>query len=135
MTTFDSYATKYQTIRMERRNGILQMTPHTDGGPLRWGFLPHGELPEAFHDVGSDCENRVVIITGTGPEFSGPRANPGTSSFPTPPSIERIDRIHREGRRLLMKLLDIEVRQTHDLLGYGLGMEMLALGEKPEGPR
>ena len=25
-------------------------------------------------------------------------------------------------------------RQMHDLLGYGLGMEMLALGEKPEGP-
>ena len=34
---------------------------------------------------------------------------PGTSSFPTRPNIERIDRIHWEGRHLLMKLLDIEV--------------------------
>jgi enoyl-CoA hydratase/carnithine racemase len=51
----------------------------------------------------------VVIITGTGNEFSGPRANPGTSSFPTRPPIERIDRIHWEGRHLLTKLLDIEV--------------------------
>ena len=109
MTSFDQYASKYQTIRMERRNGILQMTLHTDGGPLRWGFLPHGELPAAFYDVGSDHENRVVIITGTGDEFSGPRATPGTSSFPTRPSIERIDRIQWEGRHLLMKLLDIEV--------------------------
>jgi hypothetical protein len=25
-------------------------------------------------------------------------------------------------------------RQMHDLLGYGLGMEMLALIEKPEAP-
>jgi hypothetical protein len=25
-------------------------------------------------------------------------------------------------------------RQMHDLLGYGLGMEMLALLEKPEAP-
>ena len=25
-------------------------------------------------------------------------------------------------------------RHMHDLLGYGLGMELLALGEKPEGP-
>jgi hypothetical protein len=65
MTDFDQYASKYQTIRMERRNGILQMTLHSDGGPLRWGFLPHGELPAAFYDVGSDHENRVVIITGT----------------------------------------------------------------------
>jgi enoyl-CoA hydratase/carnithine racemase len=109
MSKFHNYSTKYQTVRMERRNGILQMTLHTDGGPLRWGFLPHSELPEAFYDVGSDPENRVVIITGTGPEFSGPRANPGTSSFPTRPSIDRIDRIHWEGRHLLMKLLDIEV--------------------------
>jgi enoyl-CoA hydratase/carnithine racemase len=109
MSKFESYANKYKTIRMERRNGILQMTLHTDGGSLRWGFLPHGELPEAFYDVGSDYDNRVVIITGTGNEFSGPRANPGTSSFPTRPSIERIDRIHWEGRHLLTKLLDIEV--------------------------
>src|SRR5262245_46008359 len=109
MTDFDHYASKYQTIRMERRNGVLQLTLHTDGGPLRWGFLPHGDLPAAFYDVGSDHENRVVIITGTGDEFSGPRATPGTSSFPTRPSIERIDRIQWEGRHLLMKLLEIEV--------------------------
>jgi hypothetical protein len=31
---FADYATKYQTIRRERRDGILQMTFHTDGGPL-----------------------------------------------------------------------------------------------------
>ena len=76
---------------------------------FRSGFLPHGELPDAFYDVGSDYDNRVVIITGTGSEFSGPRANPGTSSFPTRPPIERIDRIHWEGRHLLTKLLDIDV--------------------------
>ena len=109
MSKLEDYANKYRTIRMERRNGILQMTLHTDGGPLRWGFLPHGELPELFHDIGADRENRVVIITGTGAEFSGPRATPGTSSFPARPSIERIDRIHWEGRHLLMNLLNIEV--------------------------
>jgi 1,4-dihydroxy-2-naphthoyl-CoA synthase len=97
MTRLEDYANKYQTIRFERRDGILQMTLHTDGGPLRWGFLPHAELPEAFYDVGADRENRVVILTGTGAEFSGPRATPGTSSFPSRPSNDRIDRIHWEG--------------------------------------
>jgi len=109
MSSFDEYANKYKTARMERRNGVLQVTLHTDGQSLRWGFLPHGELPEVFHDIGADRENRVVILTGTGDEFSGPRATPGTSSFPTRPSIERIDRIHWEGRHLLMNLLNIEV--------------------------
>ena len=76
MSTLADYANKYRTIRMERRDGILQMTLHTDGGPLRWGMLPHSELPDAFYDVGRDRDNRVVIITGTGTEFSGPRAVP-----------------------------------------------------------
>jgi enoyl-CoA hydratase/carnithine racemase len=101
MSSFEDYANKYKSARMERRDGILQVTLHTEGQSLRWGFLPHGELPEAFHDIGSDPENRVVILTGTGEEFSGPRA--------TRPSIERIDRIHWEGRHLLMNLLNIEV--------------------------
>jgi enoyl-CoA hydratase/carnithine racemase len=108
-TKLSDYQNKYQCVRFERRDGILQMTLHTDGGSLRCGFGPHGELPDAFCDVGNDRENRVVILTGTGAEFSGPRATPGTSSFPTRPGIERIDRIHWEGRHLLMKLLDIEV--------------------------
>ena len=69
MSSFEEYARKYQTARMERRDGILQVTVHTEGQSLRWGFLPHGELPEAFHDIGADRENRVVILTGTGPEF------------------------------------------------------------------
>ena len=109
MSRLEDYANKYQCVRFERRDGILQMTLHTDGGSLRWGFGPHGELPEAFHDVGADRDNRVVILTGTGAEFSGPRATPGTSSFPTRPPADRIDRIHWEGRHLLMRLLEIEV--------------------------
>jgi len=109
MIQFEDYANKYQSVRMERRDGVLQMTLHTDGQSLRWGFGPHGELPEAFHDVGADRDNRVVILTGTGAEFSGPRATPGTSSFPSRPPAERIDRIHWEGRHLLMRLLAIEV--------------------------
>jgi enoyl-CoA hydratase/carnithine racemase len=108
-TKLEDYANKYQSVRMERRDGILQMTLHTEGQSLRWGFGPHGELPEAFHDVGADRDNRVVILTGTGAEFSGPRATPGTSSFPSRPPAERIDRIHWEGRHLLMRLLEIEV--------------------------
>jgi enoyl-CoA hydratase/carnithine racemase len=109
MSKLEDYANKYQSVRMERRDGILLMTLHTEGQSLRWGFGPHGELPEAFHDVGADRDNRVVILTGTGPEFSGPRATPGTSSFPIRPAAERIDRIHWEGRHLLMRLLEIEV--------------------------
>jgi enoyl-CoA hydratase/carnithine racemase len=109
MTTLDTYASKYRTIRMERRDGILQLTFHTDGGPLRWGMLPHGEFPDAFADIARDRENQVVIMTGTGDEFSGVRASPQTTSFTARPTVETLDRIHWEGRALLMNLLSIEV--------------------------
>src|SRR6266850_4017648 len=106
MARFDDYATKYQTIRMERRDGILQMTFHTNGGPLQWGLLPHGEFPQAFRDVGSDPDNKVVILTGTGDVYSGPRAAGGTGMRSTP---AQWDRVYWEGKHLLMSLLDIEV--------------------------
>ena len=109
MAAFDTYANKYSTIRMERRDGILQLTFHTDGGPLRWGMIPHGEFADAFADIARDRENRVVIMTGTGDEFSGVRATPETTSMPTRPSLDTIDRIQWEGRALLMNLLAIEV--------------------------
>ena len=90
MTRLNDYAAKYQTIRMERRDGILQMTFHTGGGPLQWGLLPHGEFPQAFRDVGSDPENKVVILTGTGDTYSGPRAAGGTGMRSTPAQWDRV---------------------------------------------
>jgi enoyl-CoA hydratase/carnithine racemase len=51
----------------------------------------------------------VVIMTGTGDEFSGVRASPQTTSFTARPTVETLDRIHWEGRALLMNLLGIEV--------------------------
>ena len=63
MSSLAEYATRYKSARMERRNGVLQVTLHTEGQSLRWGFLPHGELPEAFHDIGVLRVN-VVLFAG-----------------------------------------------------------------------
>lgn len=109
MSRFESYATKYSCIHMRRENGILEMRFHTDNGPLRWGLVPHGELPDAFADVGRDRDNRVVILTGTGDEFSGIRASTGTRSLSQGITANAFDRVHWEGRALLMNLLNIEV--------------------------
>ena len=45
MARLEEYANKYKHVRMERRDGILQMTFHTDGDTLQWGGGPHEELP------------------------------------------------------------------------------------------
>jgi len=77
MAKLDDYSTRYKTIKFTREDGILQITLHTEGKELQWGWTPHTELPLAFQDVANDTENRVVILTGTGKEFSGPKPVPG----------------------------------------------------------
>lgn len=106
MAKFEEYSTRYKTIKMERRNGILQLTLHTDGKELQWGWTPHTELPQAFQDVANDKENRIVILTGTGNEFSGPRPTPGPR-FKLP--ITDWDRLFTEARGLLQNMLNIDV--------------------------
>jgi enoyl-CoA hydratase/carnithine racemase len=124
MARFEEYANKYQTIRMERRNGILQITFHTDGGPLRWGLLPHKEFTFAFADIGSDPENRIVIMTGTGEEFSGPRPTAPHRPGGTPRAW---DAIYWEGKQLQMNLLNIEVPMISAINGPALRHSELPL--------
>ncbi|WP_353211063.1 enoyl-CoA hydratase/isomerase family protein [Rhodovarius sp.] len=108
MSRFETYRDKFSCLRMRREDGILEMRLHTDDGPLRWGLIPHGELPDAFAEVGRDRDNRVVILTGTGDEFSGIRANVASRSLAQGITARAYDRVHWEGRALLMNLLNIE---------------------------
>jgi len=117
MATFERYAEKYQTMRMERRDGILQITFHTDGGPLQWGEAPHREFPEAFRDIGSDPDTKVVIMTGTGEAFSGPRATPDARLRRTAAAW---DQTYWEGKHLRLNLLDVEVPMISAINGPAL---------------
>ena len=124
MTTFDEYSGKYETVRMERENGILQITLHTNGESLQWGEVPHRELPNAFRDIGSDPENRVVIMAGTGDAFTGP---PGTRQTRPQRGPRQWDKTYWEGKHLLMNLLDIEVPMIAAVNGPALRHSELAL--------
>lgn len=109
MTRLSDYRDKYENVSFDRQDGVLTMRLHSEGGPLIWSLQAHSDLPEAFLDVGRDRENKVVILTGTGDWFSGPQATVATSSFPERPDLKVVDRVHWEGRQLLMNLLNIEV--------------------------
>ena len=105
MSTAPEYADRWETIHVERRDGILLLRLHTDGGSLRWGAEPVRELQEAFAAVAADPGNRVVILTGTGDEFNGPKGSPDTFPRTTARGWESA---HWNVRRLLNNLLDIE---------------------------
>ena len=104
MSKLEEYENKYETVKFERRNGILQVTFHSNGDSLKWGGPAHGEFGYAFADIGSDPENRVVIMTGTGDDYCADFE--GTRPRRTP---KNWDLTYWEGKRLLVNLLEIEV--------------------------
>jgi enoyl-CoA hydratase/carnithine racemase len=66
-----------------------------------------------FHQVGEDRDNRVVILTGTGDAFMD-TIEPDGFDFFTP---QGYDKIFREGRKILMNILDVDVPMIAALNG------------------
>jgi enoyl-CoA hydratase/carnithine racemase len=104
------YATRYNTIRFARTDGVLELTMHTRGGEAKWGSTPtslHAELGNAFLDIARDIENKVVILTGTGASFIASMDD--QAKMPELSLAEMWDRIYDEGLALLENLLAIPV--------------------------
>jgi enoyl-CoA hydratase/carnithine racemase len=102
---FDEYSTRYRHVAMRRDDGVLELRLHSGGGPLVWGSSPHTELGYCFADVGSDPENRIIVLTGTGDRFIADL----DSSWVGEMTPALWNEIFRNGKRLLMNLLDVEV--------------------------
>ena len=104
MTRLEDYANKYEFLRMERRNGILQINFHTEGDSLEWSLVVQDEVGYAFADIGNDAENKVVIMTGTGDNFCAQASGGDWTKTP-----REWDSIYRGGMRQLVNILNIEV--------------------------
>ena len=102
---YEEYSQRYSHVRMRREDGIVELTLHTDGESLMWGDGPHTELGYAFAEVGSDPDNRVVILTGMGARFIAGLDD----SWVGPMTDSKWSKIYFHGRRLLQNLLEIEV--------------------------
>jgi enoyl-CoA hydratase/carnithine racemase len=124
MADFEHYSRRYECVKMRREDGILELTLHTDEGELSWGAVPHRELPEVFHDIAGDRENRVVILTGTGDAFSGPRPSVDVRQGRT---AYRWSVLIEEGRALLTNLLNIEAPMISAVNGPALRHSELPL--------
>lgn len=133
MSSLSQYSGKYRNVKFERRSGVLQVTLHTDGGPLKWGGTAdsiHGQLPDAFYDVGRDEENRVVILTGTGNVFC---TEFDLSQLPAPGpdfTANVVPGLFKDACGLLMNLLDISVPVIGAVNGpASIHAELLALSD------
>jgi enoyl-CoA hydratase/carnithine racemase len=101
----DEYARKYKHVKFERRDGILQMTLHTNDDEIIWTIATKVEVTNALGDVARDLENKVVIITGTGNSFIARDDLP--YKMENVPSAQW-DRVISDGKYLIMNHLDIE---------------------------
>lgn len=130
MSLLSEYQNKYRNIKFERRDGILQMTLHTDGGPMQWGAAEgsiHEQLGHAFFDVAHDVETRVLILTGTGDAFCIAR---NAKEYASTQNATYWYRIIKEGKDLLMQYLDVEVPVISVINGPAtIHPELPALGD------
>src|SRR6201988_1386250 len=105
MSRFDAYRDSFPNARLTRsKTGVLEVALHTDGGTLVFNGHTHEQFVDLFHAVASDADNRVVIFTGSGGAFMESILPDGFDFF-TPRGY---DKIYREGKKVLMNILDIE---------------------------
>jgi enoyl-CoA hydratase/carnithine racemase len=106
MSRFSAYRDSFPNARLARsKTGVLEVALHSDGGTLVFNGHTHEQFVDLFHAIGSDRDNRVVILTGMGDAFMERITVDGFDFF-TP---QGYDKIYREGKKILMNILDIEV--------------------------
>lgn len=101
----EDYAQKYDNVRLERNDGVLQLTLHTENKSLVWTGQAHDELAYCFNDVACDPENKVVVLTGAGDSFC---SEIDFNSFDLS-TAQAWSHVIFEGQRLMNNLLGIEV--------------------------
>lgn len=114
MSRFDTYKTAFPNAQLTRSpSGVLEVRFHTDGGKLVFNGHTHEQFVDLFHQIGADPDNRVVILTGSGDAFMD-AISPDGFDFFTPRGYNKI---YREGKKVLMNILDIEVPMITALNG------------------
>ncbi|MCJ8142290.1 enoyl-CoA hydratase/isomerase family protein [Ancylobacter sp. A5.8] len=114
MSHFDTYKTTFANAQLTRSdNGVLEVRLHTDGQKLVFNGHTHEQFVELFHQIGADPDNRVVILTGSDDAFMDAISPEGFDFF----SPRGYDKIYREGKKVLMNILDIEVPMITALNG------------------
>lgn len=96
---FAEYSMKFRDFfAMRRRDGIIELRVHSDGGPYFQTFASHNAWGQAWHEVGNDPENQVLILTGTGEHwFDAPRS--GQAHFDR--TVRDTAKLYEDAQKLL----------------------------------
>jgi enoyl-CoA hydratase/carnithine racemase len=101
------YFAAYRHLKLSRDDkGVLVAEFHSDGGAFIMNAQAHTEFVDAFHRIGQDRANKIVILTGAGGNFIG---DVEWSSFGEVADPGVWSRIHDEGIQTLENLANIRV--------------------------
>ncbi|MCZ0998527.1 enoyl-CoA hydratase-related protein [Streptomyces mirabilis] len=101
------YFTAFKNIALSRTDsGVLTLRFHTDGGPATFSGQLHTDFPRALFEIGEDRDNRVLVLTGTGDRFMTEIDGASLGDITKP---SQWDRTVAEGRRVMQRLVDLEM--------------------------
>lgn len=102
-----SYFTAFENMAMQRTgSGVLTLRFHTDGGPITFTGQTHSDLPRVLEAIAEDRDNKVLVITGTGDRFMTDIDGASLGDITKP---MQWDKTYAEGRRVLQRLVDLEM--------------------------
>ncbi len=128
---FEEYKEQFKDFFiMERRNGIIMLRMHTDGGPIKWTYQAHNAMSQAWHVVGNDPKNEVLILTSTGKYWIAAADQEGDEA--TEREANKIDPSHviyeyyfYDSNKLVSNLInDIDIPTIGAINGPGMHTEM-----------
>lgn len=106
-TATPAYFDAYENIQLTRtESGVLTLAFHTDGGPATFTGTLHTDLPRALYEIGEDRDNKVLVLTGTGDRFMTDIDGASLGDITKP---LQWDRTISEGRRVMQRLVDLEM--------------------------
>ena len=106
-TETPDYFTAFENLAMTRTpSGVLTVRFHTDGGPTTFTGRLHSDLPKALAEIGDDRDNRVLVLTGSGDRFMADIDGASLGDITKP---QQWDRTYGEGRRVMQRLVDLEM--------------------------
>ncbi|WP_337185656.1 enoyl-CoA hydratase-related protein [Phenylobacterium sp.] len=110
----------YQTITFQRSGRILEVTLNRPDKLNATDALMHEELARLFFDVSNDPDSDVVVLTGAGRAFSAGGDIGWMQSMIDDPSA--FEKTAREGKQLVLSLLDCEKPVIAKLNGHATGL-------------
>jgi len=127
----EEYKEKYKDLFViERRNGVIMLRAHTQGKSVLWSPEMHRGLGQVFRDVGSDPENEVMILTGTGKYWIAFMASTKETDFDEAKNRQwgSYNIQYLDGTKLVDNLIfDLEIPTIGAINGPGFHSEMLLM--------